>query len=999
MEIFDLNLQNIVNKLKPLAEIKLESKSVVILDEYDNHTKEFLNFILETIDAAKEAKFGSYQILVEKINRLINDSDNVLSQFFENNSLLSYYNNVLKDTVAKIAKSAKKTKEAFDAENLKTIIIDAIKSIYAESFSKKQKEINSIVESFKTEFVKSFKSEIEQKIGTISSEIEKQVKTEVEKNKDKISKEVNDATKNLLYKTVPSYMKTLNSEFNSLFSQYIERNLTGKANHLAVLSKLKTAYGCIITPFVYTAKLLKSAKDGVMWLGGKVKSKVSGPLSNLRDRIVNGFHEGMETLRLGFLKRTRFLRRPKKMFQLFLGRVKKKLESSSNVDTIRKFGLVGGLIGILGKAIIKAIRSKNKKYVLLGQMDFKPFKFLSPITNTIDEFIDSVSSHTNIVLSNLKIYFSDNVVEGYGTGEKSKLTNNKKKFKKAKSEKDGGFNLMEFFTSFPGMISAVKRIWRIIKKIGGFLKRTMKFVLKVGKSLVKHTVHFLGRAIEKIAIKTGWRGGIKLGSKLRHWKKAPRSLGKTVKGFKGLKTSLTKLKPSNLKAAGKGIGKMFSKGGSKLMGKVGAKLAGKSAAKLAGGALLAFAMDGAMAAMEARDNDAMAQVFGMKVEEIGAQQRTSYIIAGTLAGGSSLLDADWSSPASIGMAALDTGMTMAKWASAGAALGTIIPGVGNVVGALVGAGLGLAFSLIGTQRLAKAINWVCDASKKVWKYLKWTPIGILGMGLFHAGKLAWKVGKAAWKATKAIGKGIWSGIKAIGRGIAWLGKESMAIGKALWKSTKLAWKAVTHPWETANAVGKKLVSAVSKISGKIASGFSFLKNKAKEKTKRVAILAYGKINRIGNKLKSSIISIGKTLMSKVFPYSPTGLLVAGVKKMLGGLRRLFFGKTDAEKQLDDLKANVAKINTVSLDTFSSAVKLKLDNFTFIDNNGDEVASIDGQAQEDISGIKELSLMVGELFGDAPEIVPVPVNKEEEKSLTTIAADYWEQNDMPIPTIG
>ena len=1028
-EVLQLDLQKISNKLKPLATVQA-SKESMISDSYDVNTKNFLSFIIETIEAAKAIESTSTDTVIYKVNGLIKDANELLSNYFENNSLSAYYGNVLESSLNALSESLKQTGESFNVDNVKSTVVDVLKTLNSANETERQKQFETSLSSFKEEFAETFTEEIESKTEVIQKDVEKKVQEEVERNKDKFEKEINRSTKLLLYKTVPEYMKSLDKVFSKNFKQYIEANFTNKAKQLTIANKLRNTFNGILMPFAFAAKYVKSAKDGLFSIGRKVKKnlseKILGPLSAWKNRVKIRVGEKLHEMKVGFRRATRFIRRPKKMLGLWLGRVKKKLDSSDSLSTMRKFGLLGLMI----KGIMNLIRRTKKNFRLLSQMDFKPFKFLSVATNSVNEFIESVSSHTTIILSNLKLYFDQNVVEGYDVRKKlgfwGKL---KAKFKK-KGATGGGFNLLSFFTSLPGLVKMFKRIWKIIKKIYKFIKSVFKFIWKVSKSLIKGIARFIGKSLAKIGTKLGWKAAANAGTKMAKWgskgvktakvakvakvakgakggkgvvaaiKNIPKNI-KNLKSVQKAKGIVKALKPSNLVAAAKGS-KFLAKGGMKAAAKAAGKAAGKAVGKGLAKAIpspastiMAFAMDGAFAYMEAQDTDAMAKLYGIKASEVGAQQRTSYVIAGTLVGGSSLLDADWSSPASIGMAALDTGMTMMKWAGAGAMIGSVIPGVGTLVGAAVGAAVGLVFSLIGTQRLAKAINWICDTAKTVWKYLKWTPLGLLGYGLFYAGKALWAVGKGLVKGIAWIGKALWSVGKGLVKGVAWVGKMGWkaikGIGKGIAWLGKMTWKGIKNLWTGAKNLTKKLGNAIVATRQKIGKFFSSIKDKISNGINALADKVKNKLSNIGSRLKNSLGRIGKSLLSTIFPFSP---LLSGVGKAVGkffkGVKNFFFGEDESEKQLEEVKSQLKNINAVASNSYTSVLHQKLQEHIILDSKPKEGTDVSQSAKTDVFDISKLTDLMNDLLDVPPTLIPVPQKTEEkEETPATIAAKHWE----------
>ena len=1028
-EVLQLDYQRITNKLRPLADVQL-SKESMISDDYDNNTKNFLSFIIETIETAKENEKTATGNVILKVNTLVKDATQLLTNYFENNSLTAYYNDVLSSTLDSVSESLKKTGESFDATTVKSTIIDALKTINTASEAERQKEFETSLKQFQEEFSETFSTEVENQSETFKTEVEVNVKKEVEANKQKIDKEITKTTNKLLYKSVPEYIKSLDKVFSKNFKQYIENNFTNRVRQMAIVNRLRNVFNGILMPFAFATKCVRSVKDNVLAFGRRVKrgfsERILKPLSAWKDKLKTHFKNKMHDVQVKFRRVTRILRRPKTVMKLWLGRINKKLNKSSSLETLRKYGPLGLMI----KGIMNLIRRSKKNYRLLSQMDFKPFKFLSITTNTIDQFIESISSHTTIILSNLKIYFDQNTVEGYDTTKKLGFFGRlKEKFKK-KDKEDKGFNLLDFLMALPGLFKMFKKIWQIIKKIYTFLKNSIKFIWKISKALIKGIARFIGKSLAKIGTKLGWKAAANVGNKMAAWgarnvgKNAGKAAGKaTAKaagkgGLKGMLGGIRNiprniknlksvqkargivkaLKPSNIAAAVKGS-KLLAKGGMKAAAKAAGKAAGKAIGKGLAKAIpspastiMAFAMDAAFAAAEAQDTDAMAKLYGIKASEVGAQQRTAYIVAGTLVGGSSLLDADWSSPASIGMAALDTGMTMMKWAGAGAMIGSVIPGVGTVIGAAVGAAVGLVFSLIGTQRLAKAINWVCDAAKAVWKFV--TDIPLLGPVIGFAGTVLWTTTKWLFKGIGWLCKGIWWAVKGIGKAIGWLGKMTWGaikgIGKGIAWLGKMTWKGLKNLWSGAKNLAKKLGGAILNVGKKIGKFFSNVADKFAKGAKALADKIKGRLMSIGKKLKDSIFSIGKSLLSTIFPFSPFALVGKAIKNVFKGIKNFFFGEDESEKQVRELSEKLSNLNTAASSSYSNSLRRSLEKHVMLDSTPNEGNDVDNGVKEDIFDMSRLTDMVDELLKVPPKVVPIPQKSEEkEETQATVAANHWD----------
>lgn len=944
-DILQLDYQRIMTKLKPLAEAQLTSETM-IHDDYDDKTKQFLKFIVDVISLSKTIESESINNLSKKLSDLIKDSNKLLVDFFTNNSLSDYYDNVLSSILKEILASLDKTKKSLTIESIKTSIKELLQTLYNLIIEEQNKVFKESYEAFQSEFKESFKEEFQNQSSQFTKQVNEFVKQEIENQKPLISKEISESVNKLLYKSVPLYLKALNKTFNDKFVKYVEKNFSAKSKQMAVASKLKRTYNAVMTPFVFASKTTKAVKDGVFSVGTKIKTKITNkiitPIRTIVDNIKTNISKKLENVKQSFLKKTEFIRKPITAFKNFKLKIKDKLDSSGTSEIFKKYGI----FGVMAKIFLNAIRKKGKKFQILSQMNFKPFKFKSVLSNTIDEFIESITEHTGIVYGNLKLYFENNVVEGYNVRKRKGILTSEVGKKKEEEEEDDGFSWLDFLMMLPALFKIIKRIWKLLKKIGKFLWKAAKFIFRVGRSLVKGIARVLGRALEKLGIKFGSKALTHAGGAVARW-------GAT-KGTKGIATAAkatrttvqtakagrTVFKAGKAAKAGRDAYRTLRAAGAGVKAaRMGANAASMATRVSPWGVILSFGMDAAFSAYEAQDDEYMHAIFGDDVE-ITAQQRTSYIIAGTLLGNRSLLDADWSNPADLSMVAMETAATAAKWAGAGALIGQClipIPGLGALIGGAIGAVAGLAFSLIGTERLAKAINWVCDAGKAIGR----------GFAYVFGGEM----------------------FKDIGEGLANFGK---------WVGRKFenAWNA-TKKWCQGVADG------VAKISAGIQDAFASVAD---------SVLS------IGLDIGKSLLSIGSSLLSSIFPLSPVGMVGKAIKAVANKLKNFFFGDDEKDKKIQELQKKIQTIDQVNNTSYVKAIKNKLEQHIIITQDVKEESDISEEAVTDIADIMTLTEMMKKILNtkSEPEKVPVPVEENDEDTLATVAAKHWD-NPEPATT--
>lgn len=179
----------------------------------------------------------------------------------------------------------------------------------------------------------------------------------------------------------------------------------------------------------------------------------------------------------------------------------------------------------------------------------------------------------------------------------------------------------------------------------------------------------------------------------------------------------------------------------------------------------------------------------------------------------------------------------AKYGLIGAGLGTIIPGVGNVIGGAIGIGVGTVLGAIGGERTAKFFQGLGKKTSKLWSktllpFGKKLVTGIThGMGFLLGGPLGLGVTltlknlaksgkmKAIWKSDSPLGKKMLMSVGAIATS-AWdaIGKP-LGAGIGLLKS-KLQ-SVTTNSDGTKNILGKT-AELMSAIPGKLLEGLNGL---------------------------------------------------------------------------------------------------------------------------------------------------------------------------------
>lgn len=925
-DILQLDYHKILKKLEPLAQVQVTNETMVH-DDYDDNTKQFLKFVIGVISIAKTAEKESINNLTKKLSDLINDSNKVLVDFFSNNSLLEYYNKTLSTILKEILASVDNTNKSLTIDSIKESIVQILQSLHDSIVKDHNRVFEESYEKFKSEFSETLKQEFENKTADIKKQAENLIKQEVEKKKPFIKKEISDSINKLLYKTVPLYMKSLNNTFNENFTKYIEKNFSDKAKQIVVANRLKKTFNAVLAPFAFASKTVKAIKNGTMSVGTKVKEKITNkilkPISTLVGNVKEGITKKYNAAKETFLKKTEFIRKPITVFKNWKTSVKDKLDSSGMTDIFKKYGI----FGVMVKAIHDAIKKKSLKFLILSQMNFKPFKFKSVLSNTIDDFISSIEEHVGIIHGNLKLYFDKNVVEGYDVRKKKKLMTVSKTDKKVEEEgDDGGFSWMDFLLMIPALIKLVRRIWKLLKQLGKFLWKAAKFIFRVSRTLVKGVARVLGRALEKL--------GFKIGTQMVKWGKTTVTTAKAARNAKTAKSVYNTAKTAKaLKAAKAGrdaYRTMRAAGASVRTARLAANASSMAARVNPWTVVLAFGMDAAFSAYEAQDDEYMHSIFGWD-REITKQERTSYIIAGTLLGNRSLFDANWSSPGDVLMVAGETLSTVAKWAGAGALIGGIIGlgPIGGGIGLVVGAVAGLVFSLIGTERIAKAINWVCDAGKAIGRGF----IYVFGGEMF----------------------------KDIGEGIAKFGK---------WVGNK-----IENAWNATKTWCQGVANGIEAMSKSIQDAFDSVINSVLD---------------IGFDIGKSLFSIGKSLLSSIFPLSPIGIAGKAIKAVANKIKDFFFSDDEKDKKIQQLQQKINTINQVNNTSYVNAIKNKLNQHIIISQDLKEENEISPTAVTDVSEIMSLTEMIHKMLKSIPKEkpIPIPVEEEDEESMATSAAEHW-----------
>jgi len=249
----------------------------------------------------------------------------------------------------------------------------------------------------------------------------------------------------------------------------------------------------------------------------------------------------------------------------------------------------------------------------------------------------------------------------------------------------------------------------------------------------------VGRGLGKIGFK-------KLSEKIIPKKKSLTTMAKT--GVEGVKEAYKK---KGIKGAAGATGRMIGKIGVTSVGQgvsaigktvkkgVGTLMPGiKSTAKFGG----KLAMGGAKLAgrFVLLPLIAGAELLGSGFDAISALINPEEFVASRMAAGIGAFfggkDSGWSGAASGAM----------KWGTVGAAAGSIIPGIGTMIGGGVGALLGAIVGFVGGKNLAKGIDWVIDGVKAIAKGL-WEVIKFPFQALRETVKSIWVVLKWGWKNT------------------------------------------------------------------------------------------------------------------------------------------------------------------------------------------------------------------------------------------------------------
>lgn len=529
----------ILNTLKQYIDDQILSESVInnVLEsnDFDLTTKSFVKYVFDLISFAKRTEFQVAENNATRLDEIIKDSEAILNKYFSNNSIIGYYEDVLEDVLKNISNLLNKK---LNIEKIRTTIVNILTSVYKEISEKRKAQFDETLKAFKEEATDLLSIEFTKKTEGLVKNIEKEVEKEIDKNKQLISKDIKDSIDLLLYKSVPEYMKSLNNIFDKNFRKYIESNFTNKTHQLQTFNKIKSVYDNIKTPFVYVSKFLKYVKENKgVDIGNHAKKSAKSkkwyhPFKNFKERIKKKFETSIHELRKGFLKRTRFIRKPKRFLQLKLGKLQRKLAGHKPTETLRKYGVLAFLV----ESIFKAFRKKNKNLILLGQMNFKPFKMLSVITNTLDEFIASVKEHAATIRNNLKIYFDQNVVESYNTRKKFNIFRRKKKKVGTEEEENYEMSLWDYIISIPLLYKQFKRMWNFMRKVGSFFRSIGRFIAKISVKIFTKGAEVLGRILVSIGKRMNWPKIIKLGEKMFEWGNTARRIAKGVKaGERGLK--------------------------------------------------------------------------------------------------------------------------------------------------------------------------------------------------------------------------------------------------------------------------------------------------------------------------------------------------------------------------------------------------------------------------------------------------------------------------------
>lgn len=206
------------------------------------------------------------------------------------------------------------------------------------------------------------------------------------------------------------------------------------------------------------------------------------------------------------------------------------------------------------------------------------------------------------------------------------------------------------------------------------------------------------------------------------------------------------------------------------------------------GAILGFILDGLLMLLQGNE------VYGKDKYTGEAAQQIGLVVGGAIGGtGGGFADGfQWAD-------LLDIGGNALKWMGLGAAAGSVVPILGNGIGAIVGFIIGLIFGMIGGKTIAKGIG---DLLEKVGNLVNGKGKGhgrrATGHGMFDwVGDAANWVGNAATDAWNATTDAVGTAANAVGDAAAWVGEKIVdgvkyigGVAAGVWDSIKKAGQAV-----------------------------------------------------------------------------------------------------------------------------------------------------------------------------------------------------------------
>ena len=286
-DIFKLDYQVITNKLSTLVAVP-ETTESAIDESYDENTKNFLSFVSNVIDSAKDVEKNSVEVNCKKIDRLVKDLSEVINTYLTDNSLNTYYDNVLSTTLTDLNESASKAGTTFSVDNTKATIIEILSTFSKSINEKKNAEYEVIMNNLKDELSNTFDTSLAETSTQIQSAIEQKTHEQVEKMLPDIKKDLTASLNLLLVNTVPSYVDSLKKTFDDKFNEFVVRNFKDKSKQSKVVEKLNKAYNAVMAPIAYITKFIKHDKEKTAQQGknpiAEMNSKVAETKESKKDK-------------------------------------------------------------------------------------------------------------------------------------------------------------------------------------------------------------------------------------------------------------------------------------------------------------------------------------------------------------------------------------------------------------------------------------------------------------------------------------------------------------------------------------------------------------------------------------------------------------------------------------------------------------------------------------------------------------------------------------------